>query len=581
MVATCMLRSSTSISESVSICPLRTSPGESTLIRTVRIPSLSILKGICFRFRMMSVASSTTPGMGLNSWATPSIRTAVMAAPSIELISTRRKPVPMVDPNPRSKGWAVNIPYRSVSVSVLATNRFGFWNPLNIDDGLLLRIQFDDQLLIQLDLDEILALGRLEHSRLQGFAVHFQPVGAGSVSRGIACMQSGGAILAIFAALAHVIGFHREGRDVHTAAVHIDVPMANQLAPLRAGSAETHPVNDVIQTPFEHAEHVLAGNALHGTGFLEKITELVFEQLIVTPGLLFLPELKTVSDDLRFAGLPVLAGREIALLNGALFRVAAFALQKQLHPLAPALPADGTNISCQIEPPCTSSSAQHIALCAFNQSRCSLRQASPSSCLRTKNQTLSYTRRFLGGRHPLWGIGVRSRMERTSRPAVDSARTADSRPAPGPLTFTFTLRTPDSLALLAAVSEACCAAKGVPLRDPRNPRDPELDQDSTFPTVSVIVMMVLLKDACTCTMPAGTFFFSFFLKDFFFPALAAAFAMCDSILTRSSRSPSSYWPRCRAAVLCGYGRWCASAGRAPAGHGDGATRDTNPFRSGA
>jgi hypothetical protein len=26
----------------------------------------------------------------------------------------------------------VNMPYRSVSVSVLATNRLGFWNPLNI-----------------------------------------------------------------------------------------------------------------------------------------------------------------------------------------------------------------------------------------------------------------------------------------------------------------------------------------------------------------------------------------------------------------------------------------------------------------
>jgi hypothetical protein len=41
-----------------------------------------------------------------------------------------------------------------------------------------------------------------------------------------------------------------------------------------------------------------------------------------------------------------------------------------------------------------------------------------------------------------------------------------------------------------------------------------------------MVMMVLLNEACTCTMPAGTFFFYFFLKDFFFPALAAAFAMC-------------------------------------------------------
>src|SRR4249920_3101277 len=207
MVAMCMLRSSTSISESVSICPLRTSPCESTLRRTVRIPSLSILKGTCFRFKMMSVASSTTPGMGLNSWATPSIRTAVIAAPSIELSSTRRRPVPIVDPNPRSKGWAVNIPYRSVSVSVFATSRFGFWNPLNIDDGLLLRIQFDDQLLIQLDLDEILALRRLEHSRLKIFPVHFEPIRAGCVSRGVTRVQNRGVILAVFAHFDHVAGF--------------------------------------------------------------------------------------------------------------------------------------------------------------------------------------------------------------------------------------------------------------------------------------------------------------------------------------------------------------------------------------
>src|SRR6202171_6090730 len=93
------------------------------------------------------------------------------------------------------------------------------------------------------------------------------------------------------------------------------------------------------------------------------------------------------------------------------------------------------------------------------------------------------TLRFFGGRQPLCGIGVRSLMILTSSPAVDSARTADSRPAPGPLTSTFTVRKPDSLALLAAVSEACCAAKGVPLRDPRNPSDPELDHAITLPTV--------------------------------------------------------------------------------------------------
>src|SRR5215471_6486863 len=116
-------------------------------------------------------------------------------------------------------------------------------------------------------------------------------------------------------------------------------------------------------------------------------------------------------------------------------------------------------------------------------------------------------------------------MFRTSRPAVARARTADSRPAPGPLTFTSTVRRPDSFALFAAVKEACWAAYGVPLRDPRNPSEPELDQDSTFPTGSVMVMMVLLNEACTWTRPMGTDFFSFFLNVFFFPVFAGAFAM--------------------------------------------------------
>ncbi len=49
---------------------------------------------------MMSVASSTTPGIGENSCSTPSIFTAVIAAPSIEESNTRRSALPIVVPNP-------------------------------------------------------------------------------------------------------------------------------------------------------------------------------------------------------------------------------------------------------------------------------------------------------------------------------------------------------------------------------------------------------------------------------------------------------------------------------------------------
>jgi hypothetical protein len=93
------------------------------------------------------------------------------------------------------------------------------------------------------------------------------------------------------------------------------------------------------------------------------------------------------------------------------------------------------------------------------------------------------TRRRLGGRHPLCGIGVTSLIEMTPRPAACSARTADSRPPPGPFTCTTTARIPTSEHLRAHASAAICAAYGVPLREPLKPTDPALDHAITVPLV--------------------------------------------------------------------------------------------------
>src|SRR5579864_3345522 len=78
--------------------------------------------------------------------------------------------------------------------------------------------------------------------------------------------------------------------------------------------------------------------------------------------------------------------------------------------------------------------------------------------------------------------------------------------------------------MLAAFMAACCAAKGVPLRDPRKPSEPELFHDRTLPFISQIVTMVLLKDACTYAMPCGTCLRSFFLNVFFLPFFSGAAA---------------------------------------------------------
>src|SRR5215471_11022252 len=131
-----------------------------------------------------------------------------------------------------------------------------------------------------------------------------------------------------------------------------------------------------------------------------------------------------------------------------------------------------------------------------------------------------YTRRFFGGRHPLCGIGVTSEMLVIFRPQLLSARTADSRPGPGPPTRTSTFFTPCSCAATPAFSAATCAANGVDLREPRKPQPPDVAQESVFPWRSVIVMMVLLKEACTWAMPSRTFLRAFF--GFFAPPAAAA-----------------------------------------------------------
>src|SRR4029077_6666663 len=99
----------------------------------------------------------------------------------------------------------------------------------------------------------------------------------------------------------------------------------------------------------------------------------------------------------------------------------------------------------------------------------------------------------------------------TLRPAAARARSADSRPAPGPLTITETFFRPCSIALAAASPAATWAANGVDLREPLNPRAPADDQERTFPETSVMVMMVLLNVLWMKTMPVWMFFFVFFL----------------------------------------------------------------------
>src|SRR5215213_9248689 len=99
-------------------------------------------------------------------------------------------------------------------------------------------------------------------------------------------------------------------------------------------------------------------------------------------------------------------------------------------------------------------------------------------------------------------------MVPTSRPAACSERIAVSRPEPGPLTNTSTLRMPCSWARRAAFSAAICAANGVDLREPLKPTWPAEAHEITFPMGSVIDTIVLLNVLLMWAWPWAMFFFS-------------------------------------------------------------------------
>src|SRR6478609_6324890 len=133
-------------------------------------------------------------------------------------------------------------------------------------------------------------------------------------------------------------------------------------------------------------------------------------------------------------------------------------------------------------------------------------------------------RRRFCGRQPLWGTGVTSLMDVMRMPSAASARTDDSRPGPGPRISTSRFLMPCSMAARPATSDATWAANGVDLREPLKPWPPEEAQLKALPWRSVIVMIVLLKDACTWQTPSDTFLRTF-LRTRCAALLAGALAM--------------------------------------------------------
>src|SRR5882672_11097035 len=350
--------------------PAFTSLGPSTSMRMVFSSWVCMRRRTSLRLRMMSVTSSATLEMVVNSCSTPSMRTLVMAAPWSELRSTRRSALPRVMPNPRSSGSATNLPYISVSVSCSTCKPRGlirsrqffainasatFPSPCSaalLHRGIaghhwvvrcgpalstalrLLRVELDDQLLLD-GHGDVVARRRALHRALEATLVQVEPGRDAAAVHRLERLVDAHDLARLLLHRDHVAHLHLEAGDVDLAVVDAEVAVAHELARLGAGVGEAEAEDHVVEALLEELEQVLAGLALGRAAPQVVAAELRLQQAVEALHLLLLAELHAVLGELG-APLAMLARRVRTALDGALVRVAAVALQVHLQIFAPA-----------------------------------------------------------------------------------------------------------------------------------------------------------------------------------------------------------------------------------------------------
>src|SRR5690606_16135449 len=208
----------------------------------------------------------------------------------------------------------------------------------------LTRVQFDDHRFVDVASD-VGAVRCLLEGADQLIRVDFNPLrqtlAAGQIERFLDASLA----LGLLTHGNDVAGLQQHGGDVGGTAVHLDGAVVHQLASFSARGAETHAVNDVVQTRFEQLDEGLTRVAAAAFGFNEVLAELLFQHTVHALQLLLFAQLHAEIRSARTRGTAMLTGLGFELALG--IQRTASALQKQISTLATRELALRSNITCQ------------------------------------------------------------------------------------------------------------------------------------------------------------------------------------------------------------------------------------------
>src|SRR5205823_12807956 len=211
-----------------------------------------------------------------------------------------------------------------------------------------LRVELDDELLLD-GHGDVLARGLRLHRALEPTLVEVEPGRDAAALDRLERLVDAYDPLAVVLHRHHVSDLHLVAGNVDLAAVHPEMPVADELPGLGAGIGETEPEDDVVEPLLEELEEVLSSLALRRRAARVVAAELRLEEAVEALYFLFLAQLHAVLGELG-AALSVLPGGIGPPLDGALVGVAAVALQVHLEIFAPADAARAFGISshCRI-----------------------------------------------------------------------------------------------------------------------------------------------------------------------------------------------------------------------------------------